>query len=91
MQITAIKGLPYKQYMFIRPITENFWILLLTLTHFSSQGFLSCDTMKMEAAWASETSLSYHNTTLRYNPEELDLNHHRRESLKTRINPFVVI
>jgi len=26
--------------------------------------------------------VSYHNTTRRHNPEDLDLKHHRRESLK---------
>jgi hypothetical protein len=31
----------------------------------------------------SETLVSYHNTTQRHNPEDLDLNLHRRESLKT--------
>jgi hypothetical protein len=40
----------------------------------------------MEAAWTSETFVYYHNTTRRYNPEELDLKHDRRESLKTRIS-----
>jgi hypothetical protein len=29
--------------------------------------------MKMEAAWASEISVFYHNTTRRHNPEDLDL------------------
>jgi len=33
----------------------------------------SCD-LKMEAAWASETSVSSHNTTLRHNPEGSDRN-----------------
>jgi uncharacterized sporulation protein YeaH/YhbH (DUF444 family) len=39
---------------------------------------------EMKAARTSETLLSYHNTTRRYEPEDLDLNHLRRENLKSR-------
>jgi hypothetical protein len=38
----------------------------------------------MEAARTPETSVSYHKTTRRHNPEDLDLKHHCHENLKTR-------
>jgi hypothetical protein len=41
-------------------------------------------TQKMEAAWSSETLLSYLNTTRHYNTEDLDLNLHCSENLKIR-------
>jgi hypothetical protein len=42
------------------------------------------DTLKMEAAWTSET-LSYHNTQWHHDPEDLNLKHHCRRSVKTHI------
>jgi hypothetical protein len=41
----------------------------------------------MEVPWTSETFVSYHSTTRRHNPEDLDLKRHRRESLKTSSLP----
>jgi hypothetical protein len=36
------------------------------------------------SARTSETSVSYHNTTWRHNPEDLEFKHKRREIPKTR-------
>jgi hypothetical protein len=49
------------------------------------EGYLySRRALKMEAARAAETLVSYHITTRRHNPEDYDLNLHRHENFKSR-------
>jgi hypothetical protein len=48
-------------------------------------------TLKLEAVRTSETAVSYHNITLRHNPEDFDLKHHRRENLKSRGGNSIIL
>jgi hypothetical protein len=48
---------------------EVFW----AVTPFSVVVGYQRFTLKMEAAWSTETSVSYHDTTLRHSPEDLDV------------------
>jgi len=40
--------------------------------------------------WNSENLVSYHNTTWRQNPEDFDLKHKRRESLKSHRLSYIL-
>lgn len=55
------------------------------------RGILACDALKIEAARSSETLLSYRNSTLLHNPENLNFSLHHCECLKSGMNFFILI
>jgi hypothetical protein len=61
----------------IKVQVDVFWVVM------PCNAVLGYNALKVEAACTSETSISYI-TTRRHNPEDLDLNLHRREGLKSR-------
>jgi len=45
----------------------------------------------MKAAWSSQTSVSYRNTTQRHNPEDFNLNIYRRGNIKSRPREIILM
>jgi hypothetical protein len=48
-------------------------------------------TLMMKAARTSETSVKFHQTTLRNNPQDSHLHTRRRENLKSHLTPYCLI
>jgi len=49
-------------------------------------GWSCCFTLKTETVMSSEKSVSYRNITRCQNPEDLEMNLHQRENMKTHVN-----
>jgi hypothetical protein len=69
----------YEVFTLLKIKVEFFWVLRPCSVVVGYQRFRGpCFTLQLEATGSSETSASYYSIARRNNPEEFDLNLHRR-------------
>jgi hypothetical protein len=70
---------------------EVFWVVTPcnVVVEYQRFGGPCCPHLQGETAWSSEVLVSYCNATQYHNPEDLDLNLHSHENLKSHINNFI--